>query len=127
MALTDKIPGLGDAIAAHARALEVGDAAAADKFVAERARDAHRAMVADLKRKGALARCRALALAKIGMQFMSKLRLEGGAEEATLLNRWAQDADGRWRIAACEDISAMRSPWSKIPELADAGTERSDG
>ncbi len=127
MALRDKIPGLGDAIESHARALAAGDAANADKFVAERARDAHRAMMSELKRKGALKKSRELALAKIGMQFMSKLRLDGGAEEATLLNRWAQDADGAWRIVACEDISAMRSPWSKIPDLADAGTERSDG
>ncbi len=127
MALKHKVPGLGDAIAAHARALEAGDAPAAERHVADRARDAHRTIVTDLKRKGALKNCRELALAKIGMQFMSKLRLEGGAEEATLLSRWAQDADGAWRIVGCEDISALRSPWSKIPDLADAGTERTDG
>jgi hypothetical protein len=127
MALKDKVPGLGDAIAAHTRALEAGNVAAAERHVADRAREAHRTIMSELKRKGALAQCRELALAKIGMQFMSKLRFEGGAESATLLNRWTQDEDGAWRIVACEDISAMRSPWSKIPDLADAGTERSDG
>jgi hypothetical protein len=123
MILKEKVPGLADALDGYARALAARDAAGVERYVVDRARDAHRAIFADLKRKGALGKCEELALAKIGMQFMSKLRLEGGAESAVVLNRWAQDAGG-WRIVGCEDISAMRSPWSKIPELKDAEVER---
>jgi hypothetical protein len=124
MILKEKVPGLADALDGYARALNAGDSAAAEKFVAERARDAHRAMFAELKRKNVLGTCEELALAKIGNQYMSKVRIERGAESAVLLNRWAQDERAGWKIAACEDISAMRSPWSKIPELKDAQVER---
>ncbi len=127
MILKEKVPGLAAALDGHARALAAGDGAGAEKFIADRARETHRSILAELKRKRALGSCDELALAKIGMQFMSKLRVNGAGESATLLNRWAQDADGGWKLVACEDISALRSPWSKIPELKDAGTERGDG
>ena len=127
MILKNRVPGLGEALDGYARALAAGDAAGIERFVADRARDAHRAIVADLKRKGARGQCDELALAKIGNQYMSKLRIGEGDASAVLLNRWADDAGGGWRIVACEDISGMRSPWSKIPELKDAAAERGNG
>ncbi len=121
-----KFPELTDAIAAHARSLVGGNLSAAEAWVAGTAREAHRALAADIHRKGALTKHQELALAKIGMQFMSKIRFEGPGGPAVLLTRWTCEAGGKWRIVECDDITAMRSPWSEIPPLSEARSKDSD-
>ncbi|HEY6420703.1 MAG TPA: hypothetical protein VIX59_17050 [Candidatus Binataceae bacterium] len=117
---------LDAAIAAHAGALLAGNAKTAEKYVDKAALGAHREIVAELERKGPFPKYQDLALARIGFQFMSKIRFEGPRGKVLLLNRWRKAADDQWQLAKLEDISSKRSPWSDIPELAAARVENGD-
>jgi hypothetical protein len=117
---------LDAAIASHAGALLAGDAKTAEQYVDKAALGAHREIAAELARKGPFVKYQDLALARIGFQFMSKIRFEGPGGKVMLLNRWRKDANDQWQLAACEDMSSKRSPWSDIPTLAAARAENGD-
>jgi len=105
-----KIPELEERIGAHAAALVGGDTGEARAFSSDDS------VAVDCK--GPFVSYERLALAKIGAQFMSKIRLYRADASITLLVRWRKDSSGKWMIAEAEDISSKRSPWSDIPHYA---------
>lgn len=117
----EKIDDLREAIASHADALASGDSAAADKFVLPQASELHRAAAAEIARLRKPITVERQALAKIGYQYMSKVRFISGESARRVLYRWRKEADGRWVIVGVEDTTGKRSPWSDVPDLA-AGT-----
>ncbi|HUY28804.1 MAG TPA: hypothetical protein VMV27_15440 [Candidatus Binataceae bacterium] len=107
------VPGLEDRIVAHGRAILAGGADA-ETYVAETALESYRAAIATIAPMRPFDSFETLALAKIGAQYMSKLRLSGTRGIARLLIRWKQADAGAWVIAGAEDISTKLSPWSDI-------------
>jgi hypothetical protein len=119
----DKIDDLRDAIASHADALAAGDSAAAEKFVLPQAIELHRAAAEEIARLPKPITSEKLALARIGFQYMSKIRFAGGDAMRRVLYRWRKENDGRWLIVGVEDTTGKRSPWSDIPDLAAAAAQ----
>jgi hypothetical protein len=107
------VPGLDDRIIAHGKALLDG-VADADTYLADSARESYREATRTIAPMRPFDNFETLALAKIGGQYISKLRLTGRKGIAKLLVRWKQTEDGTWVIAGAEDISAKPSPWSDI-------------
>jgi hypothetical protein len=120
-------PELNDAIQAHARALAAGDARAAESHIAAAVLESHRAIFREHASDNPLGSFEVLARAKIGNQFMSKIRLSGRAGTLTLLNRWIKSADGKWQIAEIDDLSTKRSGWSDIAPLGVSRSESRNG
>ena len=118
----DDITDLREAIATHAAALAAGANATAEKFVLPQALETHRQAAAEIARIPQPAKVETLALAKVGFQYISKLRFTGGNETAMrrVLYRWRKEADGKWLIVSVEDTTGKRSSWSDIPDLAAA-------
>src|SRR5277367_585430 len=116
----DDITDLREAIAAHAAALAAGDAAAAAKFVHPQALEAHRDAAAEIARMPGPVTLENLALAKVGFQYISKLRFTKADAIRRVLFRWRKEADGAWRIASVEDTTGKRSSWSDVPDLMSA-------
>lgn len=114
------IPELEQAVEAHARAIAAGDLAAAEKFVAEPAREGHRNAFANAAELRALDRFEILARAKIGFQYMIKVRWFGARGPLTWQNRWSEDGRGGWTLIEAEDMGTKRSGWTGIPTLATA-------
>jgi hypothetical protein len=111
------------AISDHLSALADADTNRAERFVADRARDAHRKFAEQAARAFKPISVEALGLGKIGTQYVSKLRVESGAIRLTALFRWRAEDDGRWRIVEVEDLSGKRSPWSDVPDPASAARQ----
>ena len=116
----ENIDDLREAIASHADALASGDSAAANKFVLPKAIELHRAAAAEIARLPKPVTVDRQALAKIGYQYMSKVRFINGESARRVLYRWRKEADGRWMIVGVEDTTGKRSPWSDVPDLAAA-------
>ncbi len=116
----DDISDLRDAIATHAAALAANDSAAAEKFVLPQAIELHRQAAAEIARIPQPRTLEKLALAKIGFQYISKLRFTNAAAMRRVLYRWRKEADGKWLIVGVEDTTGKRSSWSDIPDLAAA-------
>jgi hypothetical protein len=116
----DDITDLRDAIATHAAALAAGDSTAAEKFVLPQAIEKHREAGAEIARIPRPAKVETLALAKVGFQYISKLRFTNGDAMRRVLYRWRKEADGKWVIVSVEDTTGKRSSWSDIPDLAAA-------
>lgn len=116
----DKIDDLREAIASHAGALASGDSGAAEKFVLPQAMELHRGAASEIARLPKPITVERQALAKIGYQYMSKVRFISGASARRVLYRWRKEGDGRWLIAGVEDTTGKRSPWSDVPDLAAA-------
>jgi hypothetical protein len=115
-----KIPELDERIAQHARALIAGDDRAVEGMVTAAGLATWGSVVATVRERRPLDRYELLACAKIGMQFMAKTRFSSAGSALTLLIRWKQ-VDGKWMIAAAEDISAKRSPWSDLLHYSKEG------
>jgi hypothetical protein len=117
----EKIDDLREAIATHAAALAAGDSAKAEAFAIPGALEAYRQAAAEIARIPQPVKVEMLALAKIGYQYISKLRFTGDAGAMRrVLYRWRREGDGAWRIVSVEDTSGKRSSWSDIPNLAAA-------
>ena len=116
----DDITDLRDAIATHAEALAANDTATAEKFVLPQAIELHRQAAAEIARIPQPRTLEKLALAKIGFQYISKLRFTNGDAMRRVLYRWRKEADGKWLIAGVEDTTGKRSSWSDVPNLAAA-------
>ena len=108
-----KVPELDERIAQHARVLIASDDRAAEAMVTPAGLVTWRAVAAAITARRPLEGYELLACAKIGMQFMAKIRFSGASGTLTLLIRWKQ-TDGKWMIAEAEDISDKRSPWSDL-------------
>ena len=111
---------LRETIAAHADAIALGDAIAAEEFANSSAIDAYRLAAAEIARLAKPIEVETLALAKIGAQYISKIKIVGADRHRRVLYRWRKEADGKWRIAGVEDTTDKRSPWSDVPDLAAA-------
>jgi len=116
----DNIDDLRDAIATHAEAIAAGDSAAAEKFVLANAIEDHRKAAAEIAKISKPVKVETLALAKIGFQYISKIRFSNGAAMRRVLYRWRKETDGKWVIVSVEDTTGKRSSWSDIPDLAAA-------
>jgi len=116
----DDITDLRNAIATHAALLAAGDSAAAEKFVLPNALETHKQAAAEITRIPKPPKVETLALAKVGFQYISKLRFTHGDAMRRVLYRWRKEADGKWVIVSVEDTTGKRSSWSDIPDLAAA-------
>ena len=117
----DEIAELREAIATHAAALAAGDSATAEKFVLPQALETHRQAAAEIARIAKPVKVETLALAKVGFQYISKIRFTGNETAMRrVLYRWRKEADGKWVIVSVEDTTGKRSSWSDIPDLAAA-------
>jgi hypothetical protein len=115
------------AIAAHANAIVAGETAAAERFAHRDAIDAYREVAAEIARLAGPLVVEDLALAKIGAQYISKLRIVGAGSHRRVLYRWRKETDGAWVIAGVEDTTNKRSPWSDVPTLAAAAAQARAG
>ena len=116
----DDITDLHEAIATHAAALASGDSAKAEAFVLASAIETHRQAAAEITKIAQPRKVETLALAKIGFQYISKLRFTTGDAMRRVLYRWRKEAEGKWVIVSVEDTTGKRSSWSDIPDLAAA-------
>ena len=123
----DDITDLRDAIATHAAALAAGDSAKAEAFALPGAIEAYRHAAAEIARIPDPVEVETLALAKVGFQYISKLRFTNGAAMRRVLYRWRKEPDGKWLIVSVEDTTGKRSSWSDIPNLAAAIAEARAG
>jgi len=94
----DDITDLRNAIAMHAALLAAGDSAAAEKFVLPNALETHKQAAAEITRIPKPPKVETLALAKVGFQYISKLRFTHGDAMRRVLYRWRKEADGKWVI-----------------------------
>jgi hypothetical protein len=116
----DDITDLRDAIATHAALLAGCDSTTAEKYVLAQAIETHRQAAAEIARIPKPAKVETLALAKVGFQYISKLRFTNGDAMRRVLYRWRKEGDGKWVIVSVEDTTGKRSSWSDIPDLAAA-------
>jgi hypothetical protein len=116
----DDITDLREAIATHAAAVAAGDSATAEKFVIAQALETHRQAAAEIARIGQPVNVETMALAKVGFQYISKIRFTNGGAMRRVLYRWRKEGDGKWAIASVEDTTGKRSSWSDVPNLAAA-------
>src|SRR5579864_9744541 len=123
MKRVDDTTELRAAIAAHANAIAGGEIVAAEKFAHRDAIDAYREVAAEIARLSGPLTVEDLALAKIGAQYISKLRIVGAGGYRRVLYRWRKEAEGKWVIAGVEDTTNKRSPWSDVPTLAAAAAQ----
>ena len=93
---------LGAALARFGAALVTGDVAAAGTLVGGDAREAIRTALQQGPRL-AWTEVRTVACARIGRQWLVKLRLAGGAGTVVLQTRWTEESDG-WRVAELEVV-----------------------
>jgi hypothetical protein len=114
------IPDLDNAVEAHARAFLADDRAAAERFVAERGIASHRAAFTSASAKRPFQSFEVLARARIGFQYVAKVRWTGAGGTFTSQNRWSNEDNRGWKIVEVEDLSVKRSPWSDIPPLSVA-------
>src|SRR5947209_6672995 len=120
MKRVDDTTELRGAIAAHAKAIAAGEIVVAERFAHRDAIDAYREVAAEIARLEGPVAVEDLALAKIGAQFISKLRIVGPGGYRRVLYRWRKEVDGKWVIAGVEDTTNKRSSWSDVPTLAAA-------
>jgi len=97
-----------------------GEVAEAEGFAHRDAIDAYRGVALEISRLSGPLAVEDLALAKIGAQYISKLRIVGVGAYRRVLYRWRKEVDGTWVIAGVEDTTNKRSPWSDVPTLAAA-------
>ncbi len=111
----DKVPALDEAIVLHARAVTADESEAAEKYVTPLAMESHRALFRSVSGADASTNSfEELGRARIGFQYVSKMRFTLGDRKVPVLIRWKHEEDGAWRIAETEDLSGKRSPWSDI-------------
>ncbi len=117
-----KIPALEESIAAFKDALAKDDLSAAEALVCATARDSFRELAGAALARGPVDAPERIGFARIGFHYMMKLRFVSAAAKITWLLRWREE-DGAWRLAAIEDLTSKRSPWSDVPTLANARRE----
>ncbi|HEY2524594.1 MAG TPA: hypothetical protein VGI29_06010 [Candidatus Binataceae bacterium] len=103
-----------EAIAAHARAVVAGDVGAAEGCVRPAALEAYRAAIGAAASLGPFDGYAAPALARLGTQYISKVRFTGARGSALMQIRWARESDGRWQIAEAEYFPPGYTPWSGV-------------
>ena len=109
-----KVPELANAIASHARAVLAGDIGAAEGHVTPSALEAYRLALNEAMRQGPFDRQAAPGLARLGSQYISKVRFAGGRGSALMQIRWTRDGEGHWLIAEAEYFPPGRTPWTGV-------------
>src|SRR5216684_2882422 len=99
MKRVDDTTELREVIAAHCRAIAAGEILEAERFAHRDAIDAYREVAAEIARLEGPLVVEDLALAKIGAQYISKLRIVGASSYRRVLYRWRKEIDGTWVIA----------------------------
>ncbi|MGA2410868.1 MAG: hypothetical protein ABSG46_10840, partial [Candidatus Binataceae bacterium] len=79
--------------------------------------EGHRAAFERTRNLGPFEEFEVIARAKLGFQYIAKIRLYASEHELTLQCRWREE-NGAWRIAEIDDIG-LRSPWLKPESEAD--------
>lgn len=112
------IPGdLREAVSQQARALIDGDHAGAEAWVEAMALEGYRAAAASAGDLRPLQSFELIAYARLGFQFMVKVRFLGAeGKPLTLQVRWREDGR-RWRIVEVENLN-LRSPWHRPSQPA---------
>jgi hypothetical protein len=108
------IPGdLRDAIASHAQSLIKGDSADAEKWVEGPGLEGYRAAVAPTAEMQPLESFDVIAHARLGFQFIVKVRFHAGNNfKLPLQVRWRTQNGTAWRIIEVENLNS-HSPWRK--------------
>lgn len=117
--------GLSEAVAAYADALVRGDAEAGLRLVAAGALAAHHEAFERAQRMGPYNGFEVIARARLGFQYIAKVRFHASEHDLTLQCRWREENGGGWRIAEIDDVG-RRSPWLK-PESGAPGTRTANG
>ena len=95
----ENIDDLREAIANHAESLAAGDSASAEAFALPGAIEAYRQAAAEISRIARPVKVEALALAKVGFQYISKIRFSNGEAMRRVLYRWRKEPDGKWLLS----------------------------
>jgi hypothetical protein len=109
-----KVPELVETIAAHARAVLAGDIGAAESCVTPAALEAYRMAMNEAMRLGPFDHHAAPGLARLGTQYIAKVRFAGARGSALMQIRWTRDGEGRWLIAEAEYFPPGRTPWTGV-------------
>jgi hypothetical protein len=110
----ERVPELLEAIAAHARAIVAGDVSAAEGAVRPAALQAYRLALDAAASVGPFSAYATTALARLGTQYIAKVRFGGAQGSALMQIRWARAGDGRWQIAEAEYFPPGYTPWSGV-------------
>jgi hypothetical protein len=105
-------PELEAAITEHAMAVAEGDESGAVKFASDRAGVSHGAAMKSAASMRPFGSYEIIARARLGFQYLVKVRLSGDANDLTVQTRWLHAEGGEWRIAEVEDLG-LQSPWQK--------------
>jgi hypothetical protein len=116
---------LYEAITAYAEAVVKGDAHAASKIIAADAIASHRATFTCAAEKRPWDGYELIARARLGFQYIAKVRFHGAHGDLTLQCRLREAADGTWQIAEIADVG-LRSPWLK-PDPNESVMRKADG
>jgi hypothetical protein len=100
------------AVAEHAAALVAGDDRCAAEFADERAAAESDATIQRATTLRPFGGYEIIARARLGFQYIVKLRLAGKHGDLNLQTRWHQIDGGAWAIAEIENIG-LESPWKR--------------
>lgn len=116
---------LMQAITAYAEAIVRGDLEAGSRLVTDtpKAQESHSATFRQAARQGPWRGFELIARARLGYQYIAKVRFKGNGSDLILQCRWRQE-DRFWRIAEIAEIGS-RSPWLK-PDAPKASVESTD-
>jgi hypothetical protein len=113
-------PELALAVAEHAAAFVAGDDHVVAKFAGDRAMAESDATIRRAATLRPFGRYEIIARARLGFQYMVKLRLSGKRGDLNLQTRWHQVDGGTWAIVEIEDIG-LESPWKRPAQEAMGG------
>ena len=105
-------PALEQAVAEHAAAIVAGDDRGAAKFADERAAAESDATIQRATTLRPFGGYEIIARARLGFQYIVKLRIAGKRGDLNLQTRWHQIDGGAWAIAEIENIG-LESPWKR--------------
>ncbi|HTT74641.1 MAG TPA: hypothetical protein VMF50_01510 [Candidatus Binataceae bacterium] len=116
---------LYQAVTAYAESIMKGDMDAGSKLVAAGAMVSHRETFASAAEKQPWNDYDLIARARLGRQYIVKVRFHGSSGALTLQCRWRESAGSGWQIAEIADIG-LRSPWLK-PEPGEESMRKANG
>lgn len=107
------IPGeLREAVAGHAGAVIEGNEASAEGWVEGLALEGHRAALKHAAEIRPLRNFELIAHARLGFQFIVKVRFHGAGGNLPLQVRWRRQNGSGWRIVEVENLNE-HSPWRR--------------
>jgi hypothetical protein len=113
-------PALEQAVAEHAAAIVAGDDRGAAKFADDRAAAESEAAIRQAATLGPFGGYEIIARARLGFQYIVKIRLTGSRGDLNLQTRWHRLDGDAWAIAEIENIG-LESPWKRTAQEAMEG------